>query len=244
MLNRFNATRPTPHRKLTGFTLIELLVVVSLIVLLIAMLLPALGSAREVARRSSCSSNLRQIGNAFLEYMTDNDKWFITYPTNTNSAMVFGGRAGDWTGGYNSATGHGPADRLLNRYVGVPNNVDDTYDVPLFRCPSDKGALAANAAWDHTYTDVGSSYAYNYWASIGGFSTLKNRRLTAAKKPDFTILVGGHPIHNFVGGGDRLQRWHDNERPTANILFIDNHVEYGEVVAANTSDWYSYLLDP
>ena len=228
-----------------GFTLIELLVVVSLIVLLIAMLLPALGSAREVARRSSCSSNLRQIGNAFVEYMTDHDKWFITYPTNTNSAMVFGGRAGDKRRALTTPP------RVTARPTGcsTATSVCRTMWTTRTTCPCSAvrptRARSPRTPRGTTPTPTsGSSYAYNYWASIGGFPTLRNRRLTAAKKPDFTILVGGHPIHNFVGGNDRLQRWHDNERPTANILFIDNHVEYGEVVAANTSDWYSYLLDP
>lgn len=52
----------------TGFTLIEVLVSLSLISILIAMLLPAVQSAREVARRAKCASNLRQIGVAILAY--------------------------------------------------------------------------------------------------------------------------------------------------------------------------------
>ena len=55
-----------------GFTLIELLVVISIIALLIAILLPSLGAARESAKRAQCSSNLRQHGIGTFAYATDN----------------------------------------------------------------------------------------------------------------------------------------------------------------------------
>jgi prepilin-type N-terminal cleavage/methylation domain-containing protein/prepilin-type processing-associated H-X9-DG protein len=59
-----------------GFTLIELLVVIAIIALLAAILFPVFGKARENARRSSCLSNERQLGLAFVQYFQDYDERF------------------------------------------------------------------------------------------------------------------------------------------------------------------------
>jgi len=57
-----------------GFTLIELLVVIAIIAILAAILFPVFGRARENARRSSCQSNLKQLGIGLLQYTQDYDE--------------------------------------------------------------------------------------------------------------------------------------------------------------------------
>lgn len=63
-----------------GFTLIELLVVIAVIAILAAILFPVFAQARDKARASSCQSNLKQMGTAFLMYCQDYDEVYPPVP--------------------------------------------------------------------------------------------------------------------------------------------------------------------
>jgi prepilin-type N-terminal cleavage/methylation domain-containing protein/prepilin-type processing-associated H-X9-DG protein len=72
--------------KISGFTLIELLVVIAIIAILAAILFPVFGRARENARKSSCQSNMKQIGLGIMQYTQDYDER-LPFRTNGSSRI-------------------------------------------------------------------------------------------------------------------------------------------------------------
>ena len=81
-----------PHRATArrAFTLIELLVVIAIIAILAAILFPVFGRARENARRSSCQSNMKQIGLGLMQYEQDYDETFpMRYVRGANSTSSY-----------------------------------------------------------------------------------------------------------------------------------------------------------
>ena len=128
-------SQPTSRR---GFTLIELLVVIAIIAILAAILFPVFAKAREQARKSSCQSNLKQIGLGIMQYSQDNDG---SYPLSFDNT---------W------ATGNTWAVRI-QPYIR---------NVQVFGCPSD-GLAMKKAPKDDQWGWAGvlTSYAANGWYS-------------------------------------------------------------------------------
>lgn len=79
------APRRSTSRRRSGFTLLELLVVIAIIALLAAILFPVFARARENARRSSCQSNVKQIGLGLLQYTQDYDERYVPNSSGTGA---------------------------------------------------------------------------------------------------------------------------------------------------------------
>ncbi|MEM6854221.1 MAG: type II secretion system protein [Planctomycetota bacterium] len=119
---------PAPRRRLAGFTLIELLVVISIIALLIGILLPALGAARNTARTTACLSNVRQFVIAMSTYAADNKD---EYPWSPGTA------ANDGTGENIDWHDIGVIGYYLPEQEATGTNRYDSIGGSIFVCPSD-----------------------------------------------------------------------------------------------------------
>ncbi len=123
-----------------GFSLVELLVIIAIISLLAGILLPVLATARESGRRSSCQSNLKQIGLAFDLYLQD---YHDTYPCD-GDPFLWMGRKWRWPLKPYLALTADKADGNPMKSRGGGRNI--------LACPSD---TIAPRQWD------GTSYSYS-----------------------------------------------------------------------------------
>lgn len=85
----FSHRVPSRHSQRNAFTLIELLVVIAIIAILAAILFPVFGRARENARRSSCQSNLKQIGLGVMQYTQDYDGYMVLQQGGSNGNVYW-----------------------------------------------------------------------------------------------------------------------------------------------------------
>jgi prepilin-type N-terminal cleavage/methylation domain-containing protein/prepilin-type processing-associated H-X9-DG protein len=119
-----------------GFTLIEILVVVAIIGVLVALLMPAINSARESARRTSCADNLRQIGLATQNYVDAHQM----YPSGRTNGVAGSGQNWSPLAGILPFIEGQMVYELLNFDFIPGHDANDTarkIDVNTYLCPSD-----------------------------------------------------------------------------------------------------------
>jgi prepilin-type N-terminal cleavage/methylation domain-containing protein len=127
------------RNKRNGFSLVELLVVIAIIALLASLTLPALSKARESAKRSSCTSNKRQLAVAWLLYAQDHGKFVL----NASFLGGIGGQTagwGQWTSGlmfWDANSSVTNQDYLIKAgYSSLASYFGG--QAQLYKCPSDR----------------------------------------------------------------------------------------------------------
>ena len=120
-------------RSKIGFTLVELLVVIAIIGILIALLLPAVQAAREAARRSQCTNQLKQIALAFHNY----HDVYRTFPRQSYGVMNPNGQSPDCGTSCGCMTNNGGGWVGNNVFTMILPYVEQraVYDRYDFRCP-------------------------------------------------------------------------------------------------------------
>ncbi|HVC99190.1 MAG TPA: DUF1559 domain-containing protein [Pirellulales bacterium] len=159
---------PSIHRIRGGFTVIELLVVMAIIGMLVAILLPAVQSARESARNTSCRNNLKQIGLALHEY----ENRQLVYPPSSTSDIMEGvwnanplnDHLHSWASLILPDLEQSALHNLVNYNVSSlapENQAAAKSTIPLYRCPSFSGGVISR---EPRYAPFGKFAIRNYVA--------------------------------------------------------------------------------